>query len=157
MIDVIVAALHGTGPLPPKGSVLGAGTSTVCDECRRDRNVKHIEHFVRMQDVAAFDPQLCLLEQGLPCNGAATRSGCNARCPKVGAPCIGCYGAAEGVVDYGARLMSAFASVIDAKKTDEIDRVLDGLPDPAGQFYRFSLAGSLLRSSRQAWRTDGEH
>jgi len=34
--------------------------------------------------------------------------------------------------------------------------VLDGIVDPAGQFYRFSLAGSLLRSSKAAWNTDGE-
>jgi hypothetical protein len=34
--------------------------------------------------------------------------------------------------------------------------VLDGIADPVGQFYRFSLAGSLLRSSRSAWQDDGE-
>ena len=61
-----------------------------------------------------IDPEICLLEQGIPCNGPATRSGCDARCPAVGAQCIGCYGPAQGVIDYGARLMSAFASVIDS-------------------------------------------
>ena len=95
-----------------------------------------------------LDPTLCLLEQGVPCNGPATRSGCVARCPLAGAPCIGCYGPADGVVDFGSRLMSAFASVVDASDPAEIDRILDGLPDPVGQFYRFSLAGSLLRGSR---------
>ena len=44
--------------------------------------------------------------------------------------------------------MSAFASVVDAGEPEEIDRILDGLPDPVGQFYRFSLAGSLLRGGR---------
>jgi F420-non-reducing hydrogenase small subunit len=155
-LQAVVAALNGTGPLPPKGSVLGAGESTVCDECARKRNVKHITEFVRIQQVASFDPEICLLEQGLPCNGSATRNGCGALCPAAGAPCIGCYGAAEGVVDYGARLMSAFASVVDATKPEEIDKVLDGIADPVGQFYRFSLAGSLLRSSRSAWQDDGE-
>jgi F420-non-reducing hydrogenase small subunit len=154
-LQAVVAALNGTGPLPPKGSVLGAGESTVCDECPRKRDVKKIDRFVRIQQVAGFDPEICLLEQGLPCNGPATRDGCGALCPSVAAPCIGCYGAAEGVVDYGARLMSAYASVIEAQKPEEIDRVLDGIVDPAGQFYRFSLAGSLLRGSRAAWN-DGE-
>jgi hypothetical protein len=28
--------------------------------------------------------------------------------------------------------------------------VLDGIPDPAGQVYRFNLAGSLLHSGRSA-------
>jgi len=55
------------------------------------------------------------------------------------------------VTDYGARLMSAFASVIDSNSPEEIDRILDGLVDPAGQFYRFNLAGSLLRAGRSAW------
>jgi hypothetical protein len=47
--------------------------------------------------------------------------------------------------------MSAFASVIEAEKPDEIERILDGLLDPVGQFYRFSLAGSLLHAGRVAW------
>jgi F420-non-reducing hydrogenase small subunit len=156
-LQAVVAALNGTGPLPPKGAVLGAGESTVCDECARKRDVKKIEKFVRIQQVAQFDPEICLLEQGLPCNGPATRNGCGALCPAAAAPCIGCYGAAEGVVDYGARLMSAYASVVDAMTPRDIDTVLDGIVDPAGQFYRFSLAGSLLRSSRAAWHTDGEN
>lgn len=150
-LQTLLAALDGTGPLPPKGSILGAGPSTVCDECPRTRNVKKITKFVRMQEVGGFDPTICLLEQGLPCNGPATRSGCGALCPAVAAPCIGCYGAAPGVIDYGARLMSAFASVIEAEKPDEIERILDGLLDPVGQFYRFSLAGSLLHAGRVAW------
>jgi hypothetical protein len=41
--------------------------------------------------------------------------------------------------------------VIDAKEPEEIDRILDGIPDPAGQFYRFNLAGSLLRAGKSAW------
>jgi F420-non-reducing hydrogenase small subunit len=101
--------------------------------------------------MSQIDDKLCLLEQGIPCNGPATRQGCGALCPQAGAQCIGCYGPAEGVVDYGARLIAAFASVIDSNEPDEINRILDGIPDPAGQFYRFSLAGSLLRSGKTAW------
>jgi F420-non-reducing hydrogenase small subunit len=122
----------------------------VCDECQRTRNVKAIKEFVRIQDVQ-IDPSMCLLEQGVPCNGPATRSGCGALCPTAGAQCIGCYGPAEGVIDYGARLITAYASVIDAKEPDEIDRIIDSLPDPAGQFYRFNLARSLMRASKSAW------
>ena len=153
VIDLVIQVLQGRAELPPKGSVIGAGNSTVCDECKRTRNVKTITSFKRIfgQEI---DPDLCLLEQGIPCNGVATRSGCNARCPSAGAQCIGCYGPAEGVVDYGARLISAFASVIDAKEPDEIDHILDGIPDPAGQFYRFNLAGSLLRANKSAWEKE---
>lgn len=151
VIDLVIKALHGEATLPPAGSTIGAGGSTVCDECPRARNVKSITQFVRIQDVR-IDPALCLLEQGIPCNGPATRNGCGALCPQAGAQCIGCYGPAEGVVDYGARLITAFASVIDAKEPDEIERILDGIPDPAGQFYRFNLARSLLRAAKPAWK-----
>ncbi len=150
VIDLVVQVLQGKAELPPKGSVIGAGGSTVCDECQRKRNVKTITSFKRIFD-QRLDPNLCLLEQGIPCNGVATRSGCNARCPSAGAQCIGCYGPAEGVVDYGARLITAFASVIASTNPDEIDRILDGIPDPAGQFYRFNLAGSLLKAGKPAW------
>jgi F420-non-reducing hydrogenase small subunit len=150
VIDLVIQVLHGKASLPPAGSVIGVGTSTVCDECPRARNVKTIKQFVRVQEMAHIDPTLCLLEQGIPCNGPATCSGCGALCPKVGAQCIGCYGPAEGVVDYGARLISAFASVIDSKEPEEIERILDGIPDPVGQVYRFSLAKSLLRAGKAA-------
>ena len=58
-------------------------------------------------------------------------------------------------MDYGARLISAFASVIDSDNPEEIDKILDGLVDPAGQFYRFNLAGSLLRASKSAKSNGG--
>ena len=36
--------------------------------------------------------------------------------------------------------------MIDSNEPEEIDRIIrDGIPDPVGSFYRFSLAGSLLR------------
>ncbi|MCL4270473.1 MAG: hypothetical protein KJZ72_13050 [Anaerolineales bacterium] len=152
VVDLVIKVVKGEAELPPKGSVIGAGDSTVCDECPRARNVKFIKQFNRIQDVAPVDPTLCLLEQGIPCNGPATRSGCNARCPNAGAQCIGCYGPAEGVLDYGARLITAFASVIDANDPDEIEKILDGIPDPVGQIYRFNLAGSLLKANREAWK-----
>jgi len=152
VIDLVVKVIHGEAELPPKGSVIGVGNSTVCDECPRARNVKTIKAFKRIQDIAPVDPELCLLEQGIPCNGPATRSGCNARCPQAGAQCIGCYGPADGVMDYGARLITAIASVIDANDPEEIERILDGIPDPTGQVYRFGLAGSLLKANREAWK-----
>ncbi|MBI5838689.1 MAG: oxidoreductase [Chloroflexi bacterium] len=150
VIDLVVQVLQGKAELPPKGTVIGAGNSTVCDECKRARNIKMVKSFKRIWGVEV-DPELCLLEQGIPCNGIATRSGCNARCPTAGAQCIGCYGPAEGVIDYGARLISAFASVIDSNDPEEIDRILDGIVDPTGQFYRFNLAGSLLKAGKPAW------
>lgn len=151
VIDLVIAVLQGKAELPPAGTVIGAGTSTVCDECNRKRDVKTIKRFDRIQNVM-IDSEICILEQGVICSGPATRSGCGALCPAAGSPCIGCYGPAEGVLDFGARLMTAIASVIDSNDPAEIERILDGIPDPAGMFYRFNMAGSLLRASRSAWK-----
>ena len=151
VIDLVVQVLQGKAELPPSGSVIGAGISTVCDDCPRTREIKKIKKFERIQHIK-IDPEICLLEQGVLCSGPATRNGCTALCPKAGAPCIGCYGPAEGALDYGSRLMTAVASVIDSNDPVEIEQILDGIPDPAGMFYRFNLAGSLLRASKQSWQ-----
>lgn len=150
VIELVIQVLQGKAELPPAGAVIGAGNSTVCDECDRKRDVKKIKKFDRIQNIM-IDTEICILEQGVLCSGPATRSGCGALCPKAGSPCIGCYGPAEGALDYGARLMTAVASVIDSNDPQEIEQILEGIPDPAGQFYRFNMAGSLLRFSKQTW------
>jgi len=138
----IVAILEGK--LPPRGSVIGVDT-TVCDECKRKRSEKKIKKFNRTWQVIP-DEETCLLEQGLVCCGIATRAGCGALCPQVNSPCIGCHGPNDGVDDFGARLMSGLASIIDSNDPDEVERIIhEGIPDPVGSFYRFSLASSLLR------------
>ncbi len=132
------------GKLPPVGSVIGENT-TVCDSCTRKREEKRIKSFKRTWEVIP-DPDICLLEQGILCCGIATRSGCGALCPVVDSPCIGCYGPNEGVLDFGARMMTALASVIDSDDPDEIRSIIaEGIPDPVGSFYRFSLPHSLLK------------
>ncbi len=144
--DALVAILEGKLPAP--GSVIGVDT-TVCDECPRTRTEKKIRQFKRTWQVIP-DTETCLLEQGLLCCGIATRAGCGARCPQVNSPCIGCYGPNSGVKDFGMRLASALAAVIDSNDPEEIDRIIaEGIPDPVGTFYRFSLPASLLRRKRR--------
>ncbi|MCD4684327.1 MAG: oxidoreductase [Anaerolineae bacterium] len=149
-IEVAVNAIV-SGELPPPGSVIGPNV-TVCDECSRTKSEKKIKHFYRPQEIEP-DPDICLLEQGLFCAGIATRAGCGAKCPQVGIGCRGCYGPNDGVIDHGARILSGIASVIDADTAEEVEAILDTLPDPAGYFYRFHLPDSLLR--RKA-RKNGE-
>lgn len=151
VIDALIAIVKGEAELPPKGTTLGAGTSTVCDECGRERNLKKITEFKRIQDIERIDQELCLLEQGILCNGPATASGCEAKCPTVNAPCAGCYGPAIGVKDFGARMITAIASVIDAREPAEIEKIMDGIVDPAGTFYRFGLANSLMQTGKASW------
>jgi F420-non-reducing hydrogenase small subunit len=140
--DAIVAILENK--LPEPGSVIGA-TTTVCDDCPRTRDEKKIKEFKRTWEIIP-DTETCLLEQGIVCAGIATRAGCGALCPTVGSPCIGCYGPNEGADDFGARMMTALASVIDSEDPEEIDRIIrEGIPDPIAAFYRFSLPASQLR------------
>jgi F420-non-reducing hydrogenase small subunit len=138
------------GPrLPPRGSVLGCGPSSVCDECARSREDKRIAGFRRIWELVP-EPGRCLLDQGLLCMGVATRGGCGAQCPSANVPCAGCYGPPEGVYDQAAKLVAALGSILDiselggrrdlADLTARIDRMLDTLPDVAGNAGRFSLA-----------------
>jgi F420-non-reducing hydrogenase small subunit len=127
VLEVVVGALTQGAALPPKGSIIGAGDVALCEECPLEKGTKTIDRFYRPYEITP-EPGVCLLEQGLVCLGPATRSGCGARCPQVGMGCRGCYGGLGGVEDQGARINDA----------------LDTIPDPAGTFYRFSMAHSIL-------------
>jgi F420-non-reducing hydrogenase small subunit len=152
--NVVEAVMQGQ-PLPPRSSVLGAGGAAVCHECAREKSAKSIAAFRRTFEIVP-DRRQCLLEQGLVCMGPATREGCGALCPQVNMPCSGCYGPAAAVADAGGKMLSALCSVLNvgdysgltedqvAQKTDAI---LEAVPDPAGTFYQYSLAGSLLKRS----------
>jgi len=133
--------------LPPPGTVITHSIKSVCDECPRKRDVKKITKIYRTWEIMS-DPEVCLLEQGLPCAGIATRGGCGALCPQANMPCTGCYGPVNGVIDQGAHFMNALASVIDSNDPEEIQKIVDDILDPVGTFYRYSLPDSLLRRAR---------
>jgi F420-non-reducing hydrogenase small subunit len=135
------------GKLPPKGTVITHNAKGVCDDCPRKRDVKKVKKFYRTFEIIP-EPEICLLEQGLLCAGIATRGGCEAPCPQANMPCTGCYGPVDGVIDQGAHFLSGVASVIDSNDPEEIQRIIDGIHDPVGTFYRYSLADSLLRRAR---------
>jgi F420-non-reducing hydrogenase small subunit len=91
--------------------------------------------------------------------GPATVAGCGALCPQVGMGCRGCYGPLPGVLDQGARMLTAIASVIDvtgkpgdneAELERRVEEAISTVVDPAGTFYRFSMAHSLLHRARVA-------
>ena len=147
VIEAVIDILQTGKELPPKGAILGAGEKTCCEECPRERKEKKLKGFVRPWQIIP-DPELCLLDQGIVCLGPATRDGCGAKCTKAGIACRGCYGLPPGSHDQGAKMVSALASVIDSEDPAEIDRILDGIVDPVGTFYRFSLAASPLRRVR---------
>jgi len=149
----VVEAVVSGDPLPPKGSVIGAGKSSVCEECDRIKEDKNIGGLRRTYEFIP-DSKQCLLEQGLICMGIATRNGCGALCPKVNMPCTGCYGPPEGVPDQGAKMIGALGSILDigdlkGLAEEEIDKrtdaIIDAIPDLAGTFYKYTLPGSILR------------
>jgi F420-non-reducing hydrogenase small subunit len=135
--------------LPPKGTVL-APDQALCEQCpRKDTRPEKLllKEFKRVHQVVA-DQQTCLLAQGLACLGPGTRAGCEAMCIRGNMPCTGCFGPTSRVRDFGAKALSALASVIDSNDEVEIARILEALPDPAGTFYRYSLPSSLLGRRR---------
>lgn len=77
--------------------------------------------------------------------------------------CRGCYGPVDDIGDQGAKILAAIASVMDGVKpgkTDheieqDVEAGIETIADPAGTFYRFGLAHSVLRRARKNGRTNG--
>jgi len=136
------------GDLPAKGAVLGASDKSLCHECKRIKNDRKITKLVRTFQIIP-DPEKCLLEQGIICMGPATRGGCSSICLDANQPCRGCYGPLPNVIDQGGKMLSALSSIFDAESEEDIQKLADSVPDPIGTFYRFGLARSLMRRTRQ--------
>jgi F420-non-reducing hydrogenase small subunit len=145
--DAVVAILEGK--LPDKGAVLSPNKA-LCDECSRNETKPEefvIREFKRVA-TSTPDPEECFLAQGYICLGPATRSGCGERCINGNMPCRGCFGPPDGVVDQGAKILSAIASIIEPTEEQGIEQAIDEIVDPLGTFYRFSLPSSLLGRTR---------
>jgi len=145
IIGKIVDAL-ASGQLPPAGTVF-ASDKSLCDECDRVKEEKKITRIYRPHEIIP-EPEKCLLEQGIICMGPATRGGCGQRCIKANMPCRGCFGPPPGVIDQGAKMLSALASIYDVKDEAEIKQMVEEVVDPAGTFYRFGMSSSMLKRKR---------
>ena len=147
-VDIVlkVVDLFAKGQLPPVGAII-ASDKALCDECERIKEDKKITKIYRPHEIIP-DSQKCLLEQGVICCGPATRGGCGVRCIKANMPCRGCFGPPPGVIDQGAKLVSAIASIYQGNTKEDIDRMVEEIVDPAGTFYRFGMADSLLKRKR---------
>lgn len=147
-VDLILKLvdLYATGKLPPPGAVV-ASDKTCCDECDRTKEEKKITRIYRPHEIIP-DPKKCLLEQGIICCGPATRGGCGLRCVKANMPCRGCFGPPPGVIDQGAKMLSAIASIYQANDDESVSRMISEVLDPAGTFYRFGMADSMLKRKR---------
>ncbi|HHI87893.1 MAG TPA: oxidoreductase [Candidatus Cloacimonetes bacterium] len=144
-----------SGDLPPKGTVL-APNKALCEVCSRNDSKPEklsIDKINRISMVKA-DPEECFLAQGIICMGPVTRSGCNGdtdgRCILANMPCRGCYGPTTEVRDVGAKMIAALASIVGLEGEEQMDekiveKLMNEIIDPAGLFYRFSLAKSYFR------------
>ena len=144
IVQAVTAILEGK--LPDKGTVL-APDIALCDECsRKESKPDELSiNKIRRPFEIEINQEDCLLAQGLPCLGAATRSGCGAACIEGNMPCTGCMGPTSRVSDFGAKALSGLASTITGEEEHDIARRLEQLVDPVGTFYRYSLPMSLLK------------
>jgi F420-non-reducing hydrogenase small subunit len=155
VVQILMRALEQGESLPCPGAVMGAGATSVCDECARTRSDKRLTGFRRVWEFLPDEDQ-CLMDQGLVCMGMATRSGCGGLCPAVNVPCIGCYGPLEGVFDQGTKLAATLGSIIDIDPirderrlsiiNQKFDQVVAQIPDLAGTACKFSMASHGLGS-----------
>jgi len=147
-----LALLEGNGETlraAPEGTVLGAGSLCLCEECPRNPPSGPLES-LRRPHGADPDPERCLLDQGVLCLGPATRAGCGALCPAMGIGCRGCYGPLDGILDQGGRMLGALVALGSPQSFDEREasdqalKLANSVQDPVGSLYRFSFAASLL-------------
>jgi F420-non-reducing hydrogenase small subunit len=135
-----------SGKIPPKGAVLAPDVA-LCEECPRKASKPEKLSYGSFSrpHLKMLDPDTCFLVQELICMGPATRGGCGALCIKGNMPCTGCFGGTSRCRDQGAKILSSIASSVAATEEREIDRILGGIPDPLGTFYRYGMAKSILR------------
>ena len=138
------------GKLPERGAVL-APNIALCASC--DRNASKpddvcIQEIRRVID-GPMDPETCFLAQGVVCMGPATRDGCGETCLSGNMPCTGCFGPTDGCVDQGAKMIATLGGIIAGDDEEAISKAMSGLVDPAGTFYRYGMAASLVGGARE--------
>lgn len=150
MLKAVADFAYAGVALPPKGTMIGVTTKTLCEECPRKKENARITKICEPYQVNV-DPEKCLMDQGILCLGPATIGGCGARCTKVGQPCRGCYGPTEDVQEQGASIFTAVASMFPIREDDgiigedEIIEIMSTIKDPLGYFYAFTLGKSLIK------------
>ncbi|MFH0995706.1 MAG: oxidoreductase [Pseudomonadota bacterium] len=142
--------------LPQKGSILSENRA-LCHSCPRQGTLPErlsVRRFKRIYETL-WNPLQCFLDQGIICLGPCTRGGCRSRCISANMPCRGCMGPLDGVRDQGAKAISFVASLIDETDPGKIAEIVSGIADPAGLFYRYCLAASLIKTrNKKHGRTD---
>ena len=148
LADAVKAILEGQ--LPPPGSVL-APNRALCSSCDRNDSKPEnvcIEEVKRVVDTV-LDEDTCFLSQGVICMGPATRDGCGESCIKGNMPCTGCFGPPDNCRDQGAKMVATLGGILKGEDEGTLGKVVSGLVDPAGTFYRYGMAASMLGRARE--------
>lgn len=156
LLDAVVNFVYNGVALPPKGTQIGATKRTLCEECPRHKENRRITEIKETYQVDV-DPELCLMDQGILCLGAATVGGCGAKCTRAGQPCRGCYGPTDAVVEHGASVFTAIASLYPVlegdplwKEEDNIIEIMQSVKDPLGYFYAYTMSkAQIMRSVKE--------
>jgi F420-non-reducing hydrogenase small subunit len=85
--------------------------------------------------------------------GPATRDGCDFPCVRGNISCTGCPGPVTGA-DQEAKMIATLGGILEGNDEKEVDYILDGIVDPAGTFYRYSVSDSLLGRKREGAEGD---
>jgi len=141
--ELIIKALEAilSGNLPERGSVLAPDTS-LCRSCNRNNTKPEnilIERVKRIHQIEA-DPEICFLAQDVLCMGPVSRDGCDYPCIRGNMPCTGCMGPVSST-DQGAEMVGLLGAILSGDSEE--------LADPAGTFYRYSVAASFLGRKRK--------
>ncbi len=150
LLKAVADLVYNGIALPPKGTMVGVTSKTLCEECPRKKEYKRITEVKEPYEVDTNNDK-CLVDLGILCLGASTMGGCGAVCTKVGQPCRGCYGPSPDVQELGSSAFTAIASLFPVKDNDpfmgedEIDDIMDQIKDPLGYFYAFSMSKSLIK------------
>ena len=72
----------------------------------------------------------CRWEKGEICLGSLTRAGCDANCPSLGAPCVGCRGWAEDANLEGLASALGYYGKTRADLDSKVDLFLKTFKEP---------------------------
>lgn len=149
LLKIVVDFVYSGVPLPPKGTVAGVTSKTLCEECPREKKFERITEVKEPYEVDTNNDK-CLMDLGIICLGPSTMGGCGAACTRVGQPCRGCYGPSPDVQELGSSAFTAIASLFPISdeesqmSEDDIDNIMRQIKDPLGYFYAFSMSKSLI-------------
>ena len=113
-----------------EGKTFSLPERSVCDDCPVIREKKAVTTLKRPLQDAEFTPgrydnMRCIMEQGILCQGPATKAGCGGtektpRCIRAYMPCRGCFGPIRAGANPMVDMMGALSSIgLDAREIED--------------------------------------